>query len=160
DDHYDDNSTRKKEKVPSAGSTFFTGAVLFISFAVVAVLGYQFYMYDQANRHYEICKENLKRIGTAIELYSTDNSGHYPSFLSLVAPGYISELPTCPAANKDTYRESYSSAWSPDTFTIYCSGQHHVFTPLEQLKNINKFKAWKKSENMPQYNSISGLIDE
>lgn len=71
------------------------------------------------------CQSNLKNIGTALEMYSTDNKGHYPDSLGKLTPGYLRMLPTCPAAGKDTYTKSYTSATEPDVFTVYCSGHHH-----------------------------------
>lgn len=93
---------------------------------------------------FQSCGSNLKNMATACEMYSTDNEGHYPTSLSQLVPGYMKTIPTCPAAGKDTYSSSYSSASNPDMFTLYCSGNNH--------KEVNA------GENYPQYNSAQGLI--
>lgn len=95
------------------------------------------------------CQCNMKNIGTALEMYSVDNAGHYPTSLSKLTPDYIRIIPTCAAAGKDTYSGSYTSVIGnykkgTDAYTFYCKGHNHkdVKVPL----------------NYPQYNSTQGLI--
>lgn len=90
------------------------------------------------------CKSNLKNIGTAAEMYSTDNSGRYPTKLSQLTPNYLRSIPTCPSAGKDTYSASYKSAVSPDGFTVACGGSHHTKDGL--------------GPNLPKYTSLQGLL--
>ena len=95
------------------------------------------------------CKSNLKNIGTACEMYSTDFAGHYPPTgkLFLLTPNYLKTIPTCVAASKDTYSATYrGSLGSPDAYTFYCAGNNHenAGTPA----------------NFPQYNSVAGLISQ
>lgn len=68
------------------------------------------------------CKSNLKNIGTALEMYSTDFSGHYPAELGALVPRYLDELPACPRAGRFTY--SYTVAILPDAYTMTCTGGH------------------------------------
>ena len=89
------------------------------------------------------CQSNMKNIGTALEMYATDNSGHYPDSLSKLSPDYLRHIPTCASAGKDTYSPSYQSSVEPDAYTFYCSGHHH--------------KAVGVGPNYPQYNSTTGL---
>ncbi|CAN0391541.1 unnamed protein product, partial [Phaeothamnion confervicola] len=50
------------------------------------------------------CKSNLKNLATSLEMYSTDNAGHYPrSSLNLLTPNYLKVIPQCPTAQRDTY---------------------------------------------------------
>ncbi|MCL5773285.1 MAG: hypothetical protein M1536_02760 [Firmicutes bacterium] len=95
---------------------------------------------ESAFRH---CESNLKNIATALEMYSTDNEGHYPASLKQLVPNYIQKIPACPAAGKDTYSISYKSSVNPDAFTVYCSGNNH--------KEVNA------GENCPMYTSEGGL---
>jgi hypothetical protein len=88
------------------------------------------------------CKSNLKNIGTALEMYSTDNAGHYPAELSRLTPDYLRVVPTCPAARADTYSPGYTWASNPDAYTVICTGAHHREVPA----------------NYPQYNSWEGLV--
>lgn len=97
----------------------------------------------KAENQWIACQSNLKNIATALEMYSTDNAGRYPTSLKQLAPDYLRSIPTCPAAGKDTYSSSYTSSQNPDAFTVYCSGNNH--------KDVDA------GENYPMYNSDRGL---
>lgn len=89
------------------------------------------------------CKSNLKNVATALEMYSTDNSGRYPTRLAALCPNYLLRIPECPAAQKDTYTQSYASTQIPDQFAVYCSGRHHALPP-----------------NLPAFDSNLGLVEQ
>ncbi|MDQ7825763.1 MAG: ankyrin repeat domain-containing protein [Candidatus Eremiobacteraeota bacterium] len=91
------------------------------------------------------CKSNLKNIGTALEMYSTDNEGRYPRSIKEVTPNYLRQLPTCPAAKKDTYSSTYRVKTKPDEYLLFCKGEYHR-------------KAGSKKDH-PQYSSKEGLIE-
>ena len=101
------------------------------------------------------CKSNLKNIGTACEMYSSDWDGQYPKEIHLLTPTYLKTIPECPDARKDTYSESYSLTRRPvsgsgklsafKTYHIYCKGKAH--------------KAVSLPEDYPQYDGIRGLIE-
>ncbi len=76
------------------------------------------------------CKRNEVKIGFALEQYATDNEGRYPASLQKIVPKYISCLPTCPVAQKDTYSIEYFHSVSPDTFRLVCSGHYHSLAEL------------------------------
>lgn len=86
------------------------------------------------------CTSNLKNIATALEMYSTDFNGLYPSELATLTPNYLKTIPTCPAAQQDTY--SATAQLAPGGYTLACAGHHHPAEP----------------ENFPQYNFMEGLI--
>ena len=90
------------------------------------------------------CSSNLKNLATAAEMWSTDNNGRYPANASQLTPNYLKTIPTCNAAGKDTYSESYTSKAQPDMFTFVCSGKHHAGTGV--------------AEDFPRYNATEGLI--
>lgn len=90
----------------------------------------------------DACSNNMKNMGSALELYSTDNYGRYPRNLSQISPAYLKDLPCCPAAGKFTY--SYESTVVPDIYTLTCVGQNH----REKLGEMN-----------PSYSSMQGLIE-
>lgn len=92
------------------------------------------------------CKSNLKNIGTALEMYSTDNSGRYPRSLSSLSPNYLRIIPTCPAAEKDTYSATFRSRSNPDAYTVICKGKNHADQRLRP--------------DYPQYNSYEGLVEK
>lgn len=91
------------------------------------------------------CKSNLKNIGTALEMYSTDNGGRYPTQLSKLTPDYLRTMPTCPSAGQDTYSASYEVRIQPDGYTVMCQGAHHEKAGL--------------GPNFPQYTSERGLLE-
>jgi hypothetical protein len=98
------------------------------------------------------CKSNLKVIGTALEMYSTDYSGRYPDKLDLLIPNYLRYIPECPAAGADTYSEHFqtgpdapgNSAGYQDYYHVECHGHFHKSAGIP--------------ENYPQYNGIEGLL--
>jgi len=114
----------------------FLGLVVLL--AAMMITGYQS---NQRRGRLTYCKSNLKNIGTALEMYSTDNMGHYPVALSALTPNYLHHIPTCPAAGSNTYR--YTSASAPDAYTVYCRGNNHSISGI--------------GPDQPSYNSITGL---
>ncbi len=90
------------------------------------------------------CKSNLKNIGTALEMYSTDHGGHYPEKLGDLTPQYLRTIPTCPSAGIDTYSPSYRSTRVPDYYLVFCSGSNHQGSC---------------PPNFPQYDSVQGLCE-
>jgi len=95
------------------------------------------------------CKSNCKNIATALEMYSSDNGGRFPSTLAKLTEGnYLKTLPTCPAAAKMTYL--YHGSSEPDTFRFACTGNNHA-------KAYTGFST--SSNNYPRYNSEEGLVD-
>lgn len=92
------------------------------------------------------CQDSLKNLATALEMYSTDNAGRYPSSLKLLVPNYLRAIPHCKSTGTDTYSASYSVAQRPDGFTCLCQGENHADIGLEP--------------NFPQYSSFTGLIEK
>ena len=87
------------------------------------------------------CKSNLKNTATALEMYSTDNAGHYPRSLAALTPNYLKMVPNCPGGQRDTFSASYLSASGPDAYTLFCQGHNHP----------------RENENFPQYTGMTGL---
>ena len=78
------------------------------------------------------CKSNLKNIGTALEMYSTDFAGKYPRNIDQLRPNYLKTIPECPAADRTTYRVSFgrnapgnANPGYADYFFIECVGGNH-----------------------------------
>lgn len=131
----------------------FTLIELMIVIAIIAILAAILvpnFVRARGQGHLTACKSNLKNIGTACEMYSTDNSGRYPTALSALTSGamggYLKTIPTCPAAGADTYTDSYSVGSNPDVFTVYCNGTNHAAVDVEA--------------NLPKYDSVQGLIEK
>lgn len=103
-----------------------------------------FYLHKDAWPQQDLagCKTNLKHLATAMEMYSTDNSGRYPTSLKRLVPKYIEEIPQCPRAGRDTYSVACQTAREPDAFSLSCSGSHHAAAGIP--------------ENYPQYFNSQG----
>lgn len=96
-----------------------------------------------ARRDYKQCAFNLKIIGAACYVYSTDFYVFPKHPSSLARPTFLKAYPTCPAAGRDTYTFGYVSATDPDNFTVVCAGHNHG--------------NWGLPPNYPQYTGTDGL---
>ncbi|MCD4784241.1 MAG: prepilin-type N-terminal cleavage/methylation domain-containing protein [Candidatus Eremiobacteraeota bacterium] len=126
----------------------FTLIELMIVIAIIAILAAILvpnFLRARAQGQFTQCQANCKNIGTALEMYSTDNAGHYPTAgITKLTPDYLRVIPTCASAGTSTtYTSAFSAALCPDAYTFYCNGQNH--------------KALGITGNFPQYNSTSGL---
>ncbi len=96
------------------------------------------------------CKSNLKNLGTAMEMYSTDFSGMYPPTMDLLIPNYLKTIPECPAAGSVTYRlttgsVAYNNPGFQDYYFFECAGPNHTSVSVPV--------------NYPQYDGITGLVE-
>ncbi len=124
------------------------GAILM----VVAVVGSVALGFFRPTNRITACKSNLKNIGTAMEMYSTDWSGKYPTngMISLT-PNYLKTIPECPQGGPGTYTmemgksATYNTQSYEDYYFVYCKGDAHA--PISVPANY------------PQYDGIRGLIE-
>lgn len=126
----------------------FTLIELMIVIAIIAILAAILapnFLRARAQGQYTACKSNLKNVAAALEMYSTDAGGRYPTTLTGLTPDYLKTIPTCPSAGADTYTVGYSEASNPDAYTVTCEGTNH--------------QAVDASAGYPQYNSEQGLIE-
>lgn len=97
------------------------------------------------------CKSNLKNMGTAMEMYSTDWSGKYPRSASMLTPNYLKTFPTCPQKFRMSYEfefgqtATYNTQSFEDYYFIRCTGDDHTLVSVPP--------------GYPQYNGIVGLIE-
>ncbi|MCE1247476.1 MAG: type II secretion system GspH family protein [Firmicutes bacterium] len=105
----------------------FTLIELMIVIAILAAILVPNFLRARAQGQYTQCQSNCKNIGTALEMYSTDNSGHYPTTgMSQLEGNYLKNIPTCASAGTSTvYTSSYSATTVPDSYTFYCAGTNH-----------------------------------
>lgn len=87
------------------------------------------------------CSSNLKNQGTAMEMYSTDYSGRYPTSLQDLTPNYLRAVMTCPTGGS----YSMTSDVEPDVYRITCNGDHTTSG---------------LARGFPQYDSVMGLLRE
>jgi len=123
------------------------GLCMLIGIAVLAAILVPNFIRARAQGQYTACTSNLKNIATALEMWSTDHEGRYPTSLSQLVEGdsYLRTIPMCPAAEADTYSRTYRSSAHPDRFTVECSGHNHG--------------ALGAGPGYPQYSSTHGLQD-
>lgn len=99
------------------------------------------------------CNQSLGDTATALEMYSTDWSGHYPASLDLLTPNYLKTIPECSATGRVTYKlitgknVGYNTVDGglDDYYLIYCDGENHTGVGVPA--------------NYPQYDGIWGLVE-
>lgn len=124
----------------------FTLIELMIVIAIIAILAAILvpnFLRARAQGQLTACKSNLKNIGTALEMYSTDSYGRYPTTITMITPNYLKVIPTCASAGAITY--SYVRTQVPDCYTTWCNGTFHT--------------SITGKASYPQYDSIQGLIE-
>lgn len=67
------------------------------------------------------CVENMANLMVALELFSSEHEGVYPSQL-LEA---MAQRPVCPVAGRDTYSAVYAVSHGPDAYTLLCQEESH-----------------------------------
>lgn len=72
---------------------------------------------------YTACLNNLKNVGTALEMYSTDAAGRYPGKLAQLVPNYLKTIPTCSTAGRDTYSDNYAQVGTE--YAVHCERRVH-----------------------------------
>lgn len=135
----------------------FTLIELMIVIAIIAILAAILvpnFLKARAQGQLTACKSNLKNIGTAAEMYATDNGGRYPQqetdFTATDAGSgagggaYMKSIPMCPAAgDASNYKVTISER--PDYFGVQCIGENH--------------KAAGIKTDFPQFDSIASLME-
>jgi hypothetical protein len=139
----DDDGAEPKKGSPIILILAFIVIALF--FAAILTPGY---VRSPNQGQFTQCQSNCKNIGTALEMYSTDNKGHYPPNIPCLSPIYLKSIPTCASAGRDTYSGSYTvivaqKKGEVDAYTFFCSGNNHSKLGI--------------SPNYPQYDSTNGL---
>ena len=95
------------------------------------------------------CKSNLKKLGTAMEMYSTDHSGKYPASMAQLTPNYLKTIPDCPQNGPGAY-QMWTGANAPgnpgnkEYYYAHCIKGH---------PKINVPPGY------PAYNGVVGLIE-
>lgn len=141
------------EKKPTRGGCFSPLSILAVGamFLVLGAILIPNFIRARSRGQLTACKSNLKNIGTAFEMYSTDWSGKYPSTIALLTPNYLKSIPECPAAGSVTYtietgpKAAYNSHGFEDYYFVQCEGDNHIAVSVPK--------------NYPQYDGISGLIE-
>ncbi len=117
----------------------------YISFLVIALYMILLFLPERGHTigNFTRCQGNLKNIGTALEMYSTDFNCKYPYSLSLLTPEYLRAIPTCSGAKRDTCSETYTCSPDKEAYSFYCRGKNHSEVGVD--------------EDYPRYDSKNGL---
>ena len=127
----------------------FTLIELMIVIAIIAILAAILvpnFIRARAQGQLTACKSNLKNLGTALEMYSTDNGGRFCTGTTGLTPNYLKIIPTCPSVGSNTYTTGFAAASNPDAYTVVCAGTNHA--------GVSQGAAY------PQYTSTQGLISQ
>lgn len=140
--------TRLVRRKKSGGFTLIELMIVIAIIAILAAILVPNFIRARAQGQFTACKSNLKNIATALEMYSTDAQGRYPTTLSKLSDDqkYLRTIPTCASAGSDTYTAAYKAESNPDRYTVYCAGDNHA--------------AVDAGTNYPQYNSVAGLVEK
>ncbi len=128
----------------------FTLIELMIVIAIIAILAgilIPNYVRARSKSQLTACQAGMKSIATSLEVYATENAGHFPVSLTVLTPNYLKTMPTCPSVHSDTYSATYVSGPNPDLFTMVCGALSHTGAGI----NL---------PNYPQYTSGQGLIEQ
>lgn len=136
----------------------FTLIELMIVIAIIAILAAILvpnFIRARAQGQLTACKSNLKNIGTALEMYATDNGGRYPvtlkklsevsSLNNTATQAYLKQIPICPSAGINTYGDAYQYHQNPDNYSLYCEGSNHTAAGMPA--------------DYPKFNAEMGLIE-
>jgi hypothetical protein len=137
-----------KKQLLSFSPAFWVLILLIFFVLITGIVIYFRNRTDNRPGNYSRCVSNCQEIERALEMYSTDNNGFFPSKLDILEKEYLRHIPTCSSAKADTYSAGYQVCNNPkekiNRYTFYCEGFNH--------KDVG-IKA-----NYPQYNSTDGLI--
>lgn len=140
----------KKERTTKKGFTLIELMIVIAIIAILAAILVPNFMKARAQGQLTSCKSNVKNLGTACEMYSTENNGRYPSSLAEITTAsadsapLMKMLPKCPVSN-DTNSYGYKSSTNPDKYGIWCaSGDHRA--------------GGVRDKGYPQFDSTTGLI--
>lgn len=128
------------------GFTLLEMMIVVAIIAILAMLLIPNFTHARAQAQTAACESNLRAIGTAMELYYTDNQG-YPSGTAvsldgtdlLATKGYLPNVPHDPAAasgasNLYKYSTVAASGSTPASYTVTCPGIHDPST-LAQIQH-------------------------
>lgn len=114
-------------------------AIIIVAEFTLALL-FVYWKLDLVHRQDRDCANNLRDIGTALEMYSIDSAGRYPralgdrcTFQEQDVPltrlsHYLDSIPSCPTIG--AYR--LATAVGPDLYTVVCTGRHsYAYTSVK-----------------------------
>lgn len=73
-----------------------------------------------------VCHQQVRQVGKAITKFQADHQNELPENLDVLLGEYMPSIPTCPAARRDTYSESYKKDTETGEFELHCHGHYHA----------------------------------
>jgi hypothetical protein len=111
-----------------------------------------------------MCKSNLKNLGTALEMYSTDYKGKYPASLGALTPNYLKFIPSCRSFSADDHGAESKAALVERLYGLK-KGQPEYRYVTDAQKTAYTVTCRSNSHTygqgliVPIYDSWSGLIE-
>lgn len=74
------------------------------------------------------CAHELRRLGSALQLYAESGNAEAPESLEVLVPFYFEAVPECPTARTAGSPNPYPPGYERDgrIFTVVCRGNHHA----------------------------------
>ncbi len=116
-----------------------------LAIAVLSMLGRRLIVVNAVEDR-DQCRQQIRQMATASELYAGDNSDCYPNSLQQLVPNYLSSLPECPVPSAGRSRYQYLENNNPKVFTICCRGNSHILAG--------------ERPNFPQYPAARCLVEQ
>lgn len=146
----------KMERRNRKGFTLIELMIVIAIIAILAAILVPNFMKARAQGQLTSCKSNVKNIGTACELYSTDNNGQYPDAITALQGGtsgdYMKTIPVCPASGTKTQKSG-----DPGDYTYVVNGNFSYYGVYCSKADHTK-AAGVTATGFPQFDSVVGLM--
>ena len=109
-----------------AGTTLIELMTAIFIISVLSSISIPVYRRSIDKSRFNSCESNLRNLVTAIETYHLESKIYPADLTSLVPPGYINSIPTCPSAGQPTYTAGYEFDNVSGEFTVSCKGTYHA----------------------------------
>ena len=114
----------------------FTLIELMIVIAIISILAAILipnFMHARAESVTSSCEMNEKMLATAVEEYSVDNGGAYPTLATLTTP-YLTQVPTDPVKKGNAYGINTTVSATYGSYEVYDAGGHDSTTLTSVIK--------------------------
>ncbi len=139
----------------SGGFTLIELMIVIAIIAILAAILVPNFIRARAQGQLTACKSNLKNIGTAAEMYSTDWSGKYHGDYTKLTPNYLKVGPECPTAGSDTYQTNWKTG--PN---VGFNNTAPIYTDYYYVSCVtDTHQAVAVTGPFPAYDGITGLYE-
>lgn len=120
-----------KRQSKNGGFTLIELMVVIAIIAILALIAIPWLMQARFRTYHSACIQNMRNIGTAMEMYAIEHKGLFPDDLDELADPnkpFLPEMPTCPTTDFP-YGTGYTISSDRDTYLVVCKGMHHLQFP-------------------------------